>query len=107
MVWAVLISDRHRFVSVFGFESLIKPLAFLLSRVMQLGRDVCSDDIRSHFFKFLGSWIHRCIYVEDIQGQIIGYVHYAPFNQGISTREILGSDSLHACIHPQFVCCFR
>jgi len=45
MIWAVRISG------------------FLLFRVMKVGKDARFDDIRSHFFKFLGFWVGQIVWI--------------------------------------------
>lgn len=45
---------------VYGIHLL---LGFLLFRVLKTGSDSRFDDIRSHFFKFLGFWVGQIIWV--------------------------------------------
>ena len=55
MIWAVRIAGKPQIV-VIGNKFLdYFQSGFLLFRVLKMGSDTRFDDIRSHFFKFLGA----------------------------------------------------
>ncbi|KAF9048286.1 DUF1295-domain-containing protein [Hymenopellis radicata] len=54
---------RNIVVSVLVMIWAVRIAAFLLYRVLKTGSDSRFDDIRSHFFKFLGFWIGQIVWV--------------------------------------------
>ena len=62
MVWAARLAGET--VMWMIYLSIISPyviLGFLLFRVLKMGSDSRFDEIRSHFFKFMGKTIFRDI----------------------------------------------
>ncbi|EIW55296.1 DUF1295-domain-containing protein [Trametes versicolor FP-101664 SS1] len=56
-------SARNIITSVFVMVWASRLAGFLLFRVLKTGSDTRFDDIRSHFFKFLGFWIGQILWV--------------------------------------------
>ncbi|KII85769.1 hypothetical protein PLICRDRAFT_165186 [Plicaturopsis crispa FD-325 SS-3] len=54
---------RNIVASVFVMVWAARLAGFLLYRVLKTGSDTRFDDIRSHFFKFLGFWIGQIVWV--------------------------------------------
>lgn len=54
---------RHVVVSVLVMVWATRLAGFLLFRVLKMGSDTRFDDIRSHFFKFMGFWIGQIVWV--------------------------------------------
>ncbi|KAF9268965.1 DUF1295-domain-containing protein [Marasmius fiardii PR-910] len=54
---------RNVVASVFVMVWAVRIAGFLLYRVLRTGSDTRFDDIRSHFFKFLGFWIGQILWV--------------------------------------------
>ncbi|KAB5594495.1 hypothetical protein CTheo_2126 [Ceratobasidium theobromae] len=54
---------RNVIVSIFVMVWASRLAGFLLFRVLKTGSDSRFDDIRSHFFKFLGFWVGQIIWV--------------------------------------------
>ncbi|KAL0579279.1 hypothetical protein V5O48_002733 [Marasmius crinis-equi] len=54
---------RNIVASVFVMVWAVRIAAFLLYRVLKTGSDSRFDDIRAHFFKFLGFWIGQILWV--------------------------------------------
>ncbi|KAI0720765.1 hypothetical protein C8T65DRAFT_632746 [Cerioporus squamosus] len=54
---------RNVVASVFVMVWATRLAGFLLYRVLKMGSDTRFDDIRSHFFKFLGFWVGQIIWV--------------------------------------------
>jgi steroid 5-alpha reductase family enzyme len=66
MVWAARlagIQDIFTLICSCVFKILVVGLSgFLLFRVLKTGSDTRFDEIRSHFFKFLGFWVGELIF---------------------------------------------
>ncbi|OSD01432.1 DUF1295-domain-containing protein [Trametes coccinea BRFM310] len=56
-------SARNIVASVLVMVWAARLAGFLLFRVLQFGSDSRFDDIRSHFFKFLGFWVAQIVWV--------------------------------------------
>ncbi|KAI0693423.1 DUF1295-domain-containing protein [Cytidiella melzeri] len=54
---------RNVVASVFVMVWAARLAGFLLFRVLKTGSDTRFDDIRSHFFKFMGFWIGQIVWV--------------------------------------------
>ncbi|KAG9128546.1 hypothetical protein FRC07_003435 [Ceratobasidium sp. 392] len=54
---------RNIVASVFVMIWATRLAGFLLFRVLKTGSDTRFDDIRSHFFKFLGFWVGQIVWV--------------------------------------------
>ncbi|KAK0203627.1 DUF1295-domain-containing protein [Desarmillaria ectypa] len=54
---------RNIVASIFVMIWAVRIAGFLLYRVLKAGSDTRFDDIRSHFFKFLGFWIGQIVWV--------------------------------------------
>ncbi|KAI0760108.1 hypothetical protein C8Q74DRAFT_1294011 [Fomes fomentarius] len=54
---------RNIIASVFVMLWAARLAGFLLFRVLKTGSDTRFDDIRSHFFKFLGFWVGQILWV--------------------------------------------
>ncbi|KAK0220210.1 DUF1295-domain-containing protein [Armillaria fumosa] len=54
---------RNIMASIFVMIWAVRIAGFLLYRVLKTGSDTRFDDIRSHFFKFLGFWIGQIVWV--------------------------------------------
>ncbi|KAI0337265.1 DUF1295-domain-containing protein [Trametopsis cervina] len=54
---------RNIVASVFVMVWATRLAGFLLFRVLKTGSDTRFDDIRSHFFKFMGFWIGQIVWV--------------------------------------------
>ncbi|KAK1229620.1 hypothetical protein PQX77_007313 [Marasmius sp. AFHP31] len=54
---------RNIVASVFVMVWAVRIAGFLLFRVLKTGSDTRFDDIRAHFFKFLGFWIGQIVWV--------------------------------------------
>ncbi|KDN47060.1 hypothetical protein RSAG8_03837, partial [Rhizoctonia solani AG-8 WAC10335] len=54
---------RNIVTTVFVLVWATRLAGFLLFRVLKTGSDTRFDDIRAHFFKFLGFWIGQIIWV--------------------------------------------
>ncbi|CAE6409815.1 unnamed protein product [Rhizoctonia solani] len=54
---------RNIITTVFVLVWATRLAGFLLFRVLKTGSDTRFDDIRSHFFKFLGFWIGQIVWV--------------------------------------------
>ncbi|KAI0739054.1 DUF1295-domain-containing protein [Daedaleopsis nitida] len=57
------VSARNVLASVFIMIWASRLAGFLLFRVLKTGSDTRFDDIRSHFFKFLGFWVGQILWV--------------------------------------------
>ncbi|KXN81515.1 hypothetical protein AN958_04452 [Leucoagaricus sp. SymC.cos] len=62
---------RNIVASVLVMVWAVRIAAFLLFRVLKMGRDVRFDDIRSHFFKFLGFWVGQIIWVWTVSMPVV------------------------------------
>ncbi|EAU90234.1 hypothetical protein CC1G_11558 [Coprinopsis cinerea okayama7 len=62
---------RNIVASVLVMVWAIRLAGFLLFRVIKMGKDSRFDDIRSHFFKFLGFWIAQILWVWVVSLPII------------------------------------
>ena len=54
---------RNIVVSLFVMAWGIRLSGFLLFRILKTGKDDRFDDMRQHFFKFLGFWIFQMVWV--------------------------------------------
>ncbi|KAI0656923.1 hypothetical protein C8Q70DRAFT_1006955 [Cubamyces menziesii] len=64
-------SARNVITSVFVMVWAARLAGFLLFRVLKTGSDTRFDDIRSHFFKFLGFWIGQILWVWTVSLPLI------------------------------------
>ncbi|PIL23562.1 hypothetical protein GSI_14875 [Ganoderma sinense ZZ0214-1] len=62
---------RNILASVFVMVWATRLAGFLLFRVLKTGSDTRFDDIRSHFFKFLGFWVGQILWVWTVSLPVI------------------------------------
>ncbi|ESK96396.1 hypothetical protein Moror_6904 [Moniliophthora roreri MCA 2997] len=62
---------RNIIASVLVMVWAVRIAGFLLFRVLKTGSDARFDDIRSHFFKFLGFWIGQILWVWTVSLPVI------------------------------------
>jgi len=57
------IHARNIVVSLFVMAWGVRLSGFLLFRILNTGKDDRFDDMRNHFFKFLGFWVFQMLWV--------------------------------------------
>jgi len=62
---------------------------FLLRRVLKRGKDERFDEMREHFFRFLGFWIFQMVWVWVVSLPII-FVNAAPIDVDFGVRDVIG-----------------
>ena len=102
MVWAVRIAGDIAAPDALSWWNLTAQcrIGFLLFRVLKMGSDSRFDTIRSHFFKFMGLFLHLSVSMSSYQLFLFSILDHPDYLG--ANRPTLVIASFDICLIPRF-----